>query len=347
MQIKAFLAWLATGFHACWRTVLLIAAVNSAVAGLTSIEDTRPFWHPFVSAQCLGFSVAYFVNLLRPWEQRRPLLKLMLAVSLGALLGTLLIIVVKQYGWDYVLSNLEKFVSTAASGFFLGLFVSLFFYNQWREAWAQAALHKAEAEQSLLKQQATEAQLKLMQAQVEPHFLFNTLSGVQFLIESDPPAASRMLEHLVQYLRAAIPQLRKQGTTLGQEMKLAQSYLSILQMRMGKRFDFTIACDSTLEAHPFPPMMLLSLVENAVKHGVEPRAEGGRVEVSAQAQGDKLVVAVSDNGRGLPEEVGDGVGLTNIRDRLRALFGDAARIDLEQRPPHGVEARISVPYAYA
>lgn len=345
MQPKDILTWLASGFRARWQTILLVAAVNSGIAGLSSIDETRPFWHPFVSAQCLGFSIAYFVNLISPWQQRRPLLKLVLAVCLGAVLGTLLIIVVKQYGMEEVLTHPFRFFYTAVSGLFLGLFVSLFFYNQWREAMSKAALHKAEAEQLLLKQQAAEAQLKLMQAQVEPHFLFNTLSGVQFLIESNPPAASRMLNHLIQYLRAAIPQLRQASTTLGQEIKLAQAYLSILQMRMGRRLSFDIERPAELDPHPFPPMMLLSLVENAVKHGIEPKAEGGHILIRAAVVRDKLVVVVRDTGRGLPEQTTDGVGLSNIRDRLLALYGDAARIDLEQAAPQGVEARISLPHA--
>ena len=344
MDIRDFLRWLAGGFRARWQTLLLIAAVNSGMAGLSVIDDPRPFWHPFVSAHCIGFSVAYFVNLIAPWQRSRPLLKLILAVALGALIGTLLIILITQYGWAFVMAEPGKFVYTAFLGLVNGLFVSLFFFNQRREAMGHAALLNAQAEQNLLRQQTAEAQLNLMQAQVEPHFLFNTLSGVQFLIESDPSAASRMLDHLIRYFRAAIPQLRQGSTTLGQEIKLAQAYLSILQMRMGKRLYFDIERDQKLDAHPFPPMMLLSLVENAITHGLEPQAEGGHLMLRAHVADGKLVVSVVDNGRGLPEEIGDGVGLSNIRDRLRVLYGDAARIDLQQGLPSGVHARISVPY---
>src|SRR2546423_1462423 len=234
MEIRDFLHWLAGGFRARWQTILLIAAVNSGVAGLSVIDDPRPFWHPFVSSHCIGFSVAYCVNLISPWQKDRPLLKLILAVSLGAITGTLLIILVKQYGWAYVMAEPKKFIYTACLGLVNGLFVSLFFFNQRREAMNQAALLNAQAEQNLLKQQAAEAQLQLMQAQVEP-------------------------------------QLKKSNR----------------------------------------------------------------------------VFTVVDMGRGLPDDIGDGVGLSNIRDRLRALLGDAARIDLEQNVPHGVQARISVPYVYA
>ena len=116
-------------------------------------------------------------------------------------------------------------------------------------------------------------------------------------------------------------------------------------MRMGRRLSFDIERPAELDPHPFPPMMLLSLVENAVKHGIEPKAEGGHILIRAAVVRDKLVVVVHDTGRGLPEQTTDGVGLSNIRDRLLALYGDAARIDLEQAAPQGVEARISLPHA--
>ena len=119
-----------------------------------------------------------------------------------------------------------------------------------------------------------------MQAQVEPHFLFNTLASVQFLTETDPPKAGQMLGHLLAYLRAALPQLRSASTTLGQEADLAQAYLSIMQMRMGSRLAFAVDVPAELRTQPLPPMLLMSLVENAVKHGIEPKAEGGNVRIA-------------------------------------------------------------------
>ena len=122
-----------------------------------------------------------------------------------------------------------------------------------------------------------ESELKLMQAQIEPHFLFNTLASVQFLTETDPPQASRLLGHLLSYLRAALPQMRSASTTLGQEIEFAEAYLNILRMRMGPRLDFSIDVPEPLRTHPFPPVLLISVVENAVTHGLEPLAAGGHV----------------------------------------------------------------------
>src|SRR6185436_13727957 len=154
------------------------------------------------------------------------------------------------------------------SAFLIGLCISVFFLLKFRETRAAEALHKGEAERLLLAKQAMESELKLMQAQIEPHFLFNTLASVQFLTETDPPQASRMLGHLLQYLRAAVPQLRSSTTTLRREIELAEAYLNVLQMRMGSRLAFTIDIPPALRDHPFPPTLLISVVENAVSHGL-------------------------------------------------------------------------------
>jgi LytS/YehU family sensor histidine kinase len=178
---------------------------------------------------------------------------------------------------------------------------------------------------------------------VEPHFLFNTLASVQYLVETDPPQAAQMLGHLLEYLRAALPQLRSDSATLGQEVDLAQAYLSIMQMRMGPRLQIAIDVPVELRSHRFAPMLLMSLVENAIKHGLEPQAEGGEVRVEARRVGACINVSVTDTGHGLGETVGQGVGLTNLRERLHALYGDQARFTLEENKPHGVRATIELP----
>jgi LytS/YehU family sensor histidine kinase len=166
-----------------------------------------------------------------------------------------------------------------------------------------------------------------MQAQVEPHFLFNTLASVQFLTETDPPKAGKMLAHLLEYLRAALPQLRSDSTTLGQETDLAQAYLSIMQMRMGPRLSFAIDVPGELRSHHLPPMMLMSLVENAIKHGLEPRAEGGTVRVEAST-GNRRRSRSSTTARSRRQDR-NGVG-SPICARLKVLYADQARFMLEE-----------------
>jgi LytS/YehU family sensor histidine kinase len=187
-----------------------------------------------------------------------------------------------------------------------------------------------------------------MQAQVEPHFLFNTLASVQYLTETDPREAGRLLSHLIDYLRAALPQLRASSTTLGKEVGLAAAYLNILKMRMGPRLLFDIDVPPDLAQHPFPPNLLISLVENAIKHGVEPAADGGTIRVSAERDGAALVVNVTDTGRGsagaATDMPGNGVGLANVRERLAALYGTLGRFTLSSEPPNGTRATLSIPF---
>ncbi len=187
----------------------------------------------------------------------------------------------------------------------------------------------------------------MMQAQVEPHFLFNTLASVDYLIETDPARASRMQKNLIQYLRAALPQMREGSTTLGKEIALCRAYLEILKVRMEDRLQFAIAVPQGLASAQFPPMMLQSLVENAIKHGLEPKAEGGSLTISADVADGNLRVTVADSGLGFAAAArpGTGVGLANVRERLAALYGGRARLSIEANTPSGTIATVEVPYA--
>lgn len=223
------------------------------------------------------------------------------------------------------------------------LIVSKFFIGRSRASQAVAETKKREADYHRMSQQVTEAKLSALQAQVEPHFLYNTLASVQALTEIDPPQANLMTGHLIQYLRNALPKMRESVSTVGQEMELVRAYLNILQMRMGKRLAFEIDMPPDLVDAPFPPLMLPSLVENAIKHGLEPLREGGMVRITASCEADVLRITVADTGKGFGDSLGSGVGLTNIRERLLALYGDRGKLTLVAAEPHGVIATIEVP----
>lgn len=211
---------------------------------------------------------------------------------------------------------------------------------------AQAATETA-AEESL-KRQLAEAQLKTMQAQVEPHFLFNTLASVDYLIETEPSTASKMQKSLIQYLRAALPQMRQGSTTLGKEVQLCRSYLEILKFRMEERLQYSVIVPQGLGSAQFPPMMLQSLVENSIKHGLEPKPEGGSLTISADISNGRLRVTVADSGLGFATagQGGTGVGLANVRERLAALYSGAASLSIEANSPSGTIVTIEVPYTY-
>lgn len=233
--------------------------------------------------------------------------------------------------------------------FFL-LLVVKYYIGRSRRAQDVAAQKTQEAESANVNRQIVEAKLMALQAQVEPHFLYNTLANVQALTEVDPAQANQMTGHLIQYLRASLPKMRENISTVGQEVELVRAYLNILKMRMGTRLEFDVMVPDALLNAPFPPLMLPSLVENAIKHGLEPVREGGRIDVIAEkvGEGDAATIRmiVKDTGRGFsdePVQLGGGVGLANIRERLQALFADRAHLTLEANSPKGVITMIEVP----
>ncbi|HJW57854.1 MAG TPA: histidine kinase [Burkholderiaceae bacterium] len=217
-----------------------------------------------------------------------------------------------------------------------------------KRAEAQAQVANAAAERETLQRQVTEAKMQMMQAQVEPHFLFNTLASVEHLIETDPPRASAMQRSLIQYLRAVLPQMRENApiTNLGREGDMVRAYLDLLKMRMEDRLNVDFNIPDGLRSAAFPPMMLQSLVENAIKHGLESKPEGGTLRVLAEVANHKLRVTVADNGLGfgmIPSN-GTSLGLQSIRERLKLLHGDQAQLIITPNSPSGVCATIEVPY---
>jgi sensor histidine kinase YesM len=211
-----------------------------------------------------------------------------------------------------------------------------------REAAHRMALFKSEAERERFARQGVQAELKLLQAQVEPHFLFNTLANLRFLVQTGSPHALEMLDHLIHYLRTALPEIRAESSTVGREMELARAYLEILRIRMGGALEIFAEAPHDLAGVAFPPLVVLTLVENAIKHGIAPIGRG-RVNVRAEANDGRLRVVVEDDGRGLVEPIGQGVGLGNVRERLHALYGETARLELSQRAGGGVVATVEVP----
>ena len=217
------------------------------------------------------------------------------------------------------------------------------------EVKAAQATETAEAEQ--LKRQVVEARMAAMQAQVEPHFLFNTLASIDHLIETDPPRASQMQKNLIALLRASMPTMREANSNgaprdLAREMAVIRPYLEILKVRMEERLTTRIEVPDGLLSAEFPPMMIQSLVENAIKHGLEPKPEGGELAIKAEIVHGKLNVTVADTGLGFGRAAtaGTGVGLANVRERLQLLYGPQASVTLAENQPSGTVVTIAVPY---
>jgi two-component sensor histidine kinase len=213
-----------------------------------------------------------------------------------------------------------------------------------RDLFAREQALRFELEKSELERKASDARLRLLQAQVEPHFLFNTLANIQALVDTNSPQASQVLASLIAYLRAAVPRLHEATTTLGQELQLVRAYLELMQMRMPDRLQFALRIDPAAKDLQCPPMTLMTLVENAVRHGIDPSEEGGRIDVDVTVRDGRCLARVSDTGIGLQSTSdGLGTGLSTLRERMQLTFGGDAQLRLLEVEPHGVCAELEFP----
>jgi LytS/YehU family sensor histidine kinase len=208
---------------------------------------------------------------------------------------------------------------------------------------AADALHAEQLQRVELDGRLAAGRLRVLLAQIEPHFLFNSLANLRRLLRIDSDAGQAMLADLMRYLEVALPRMRAEHSTLGREAELVRAFLAVHQVRMGARLQVEVDVPAPLEPVPMPPMMLLTLVENALKHGLNPLPEGGTIRVAASTGEGKLTVSVTDTGRGLVPGSGGGTGLANIRGRLRAAYGAAASLSLQLNQPRGVVATIELP----
>ena len=225
-----------------------------------------------------------------------------------------------------------------------GLALPVYFSEKkrWAEHWRRLELEKISAQKS-----ETDLRLTVLQAQVEPHFLFNTLASVRSLVTSDPARAAQTIDALAQHLRATLPRMRAQTgqsqSTLGEQFDICASYLELMKVRLGDRLQVELRLPAELRDLPFPPLLLISLVENAIKHGAEPKAGTTHVSLVARLEGGRLEVCVEDDGAGLTLGMGEGTGLANIRAQLLTRFGNDAQLELLGRPHGGVSARLVTP----
>jgi LytS/YehU family sensor histidine kinase len=272
-----------------------------------------------------------------------------IAVGLAAPLATLVVYALST-GGDlremFVYERITGMVLISVCALIVGLVVGLGALYRERDAQVQQQALQFALERETLERQAADARLAVLQQQVEPHFLFNTLANVQALVESGSPRAAPVLASLIAYLRAAMPKLQQGAPTLGDEETLVRAYLELMLMRMPDRLKFGIEIDSRLHGLRLPPMTLLTLVENAVRHGIDPSEAGGRIDVGARrdAATGRVQLWVADSGRGIDETRSPGTGLANLRARLAATYGGKATLTLCAAQPRGVRAEIELPH---
>jgi sensor histidine kinase YesM len=340
------LTWRLLGMSAVITAVLCVGSVAIAL-------QSRDFASPLlnlVTTSLTGLAIPIIAISLS--NLRRPALPLplilVIAVLGGATLGRALFYVIAfgpMAAWTG--PPLTEFVTymlfgTRQRALPWGLVAAAWYFMR-RADLRESALRDVELARRRLDAGMLEARLRMLQAQIEPHFLFNTLAHLKRLYRTDPLLGRLMLERLCDYLRSALPQMRRQESTLGREVGLACAYLDVQRIRMGRRLAVEVRVAESLRAHPFPPTMLISLIENAIKHGLGPLPEGGIIGIEARAQDDRLRVTVADTGGGFAKSSGSGVGLANIRARLAAIYGASAQVSLAANMPRGVAATIDIP----
>jgi signal transduction histidine kinase len=332
-----------------WRAIVLTVLVGAWVAAALGPFTHNSYLELLGEMLFVGISLLFAFTAVGAWQQAwmpRWAAQLV-ALALAAMLAPLAMQMLTAGGSfaDFAGSkpHVRGYVLVTVGAAFMGMLLALGALLRERDAQARAQALQVELLRERLERLAADARLSLMTAQIQPHFLLNTLANVQALVESGSPRAGPVFRSLIAYLRAAVPRLQYERATLGDEEGLVAAYLDLMQMRMPDRLRFSVDIDPTLRSLPFPPMALLTLVENAIRHGVDPSVDGGHVEVRAQREhAGRITITVVDDGVGLDETASEGTGLSNLRQRLAALYPQGAQLALTENVPSGLRAEIHI-----
>jgi hypothetical protein len=336
-----------------WPRILLALGVSVVLGALNSLPAAAaPAYVTIGHAVVVGFTVMLAYGLLerRPAKPSRrlppwvfQLLGVVAAVPVGVLLAHSISMAVDMHS-SHERPQTMSLIALVVEGLLFSPWIALGAMVRQRDVFAREQALEFELERSELEREASEARLRLLQAQVKPHFLFNTLANVQALVDAGSPRASSVLKSLTAYLRAAVPRLQESSTTIGQELDLARAYLEVMHMRMPDRLQFALRVDDGVAEVGCPPMTLLTLVENAVRHGIDPGEDGGRIDIDVSALDGRCKVRVTDTGVGLGATGGGlGSGLASLRERLQLAFDGDADLRLEPLEPRGVRALLEFP----
>jgi two-component sensor histidine kinase len=331
-----------------------VTLIASGLLGfLLSLSSETATFIVVLRALIVGFAAMLMFGLFEQWPRmlrRVPrsvlqLIAIVVVIPFAAMLAyTVTIADYEQFTDDQKRAMATGFGMLVFTGILFAPWIAVGAMLKQRDAFAREQALAFELERSQLERNALDARLRLLQAQVEPHFLFNTLANVQALVDAGSPHASRVLASLIAYLRAAVPRMHESSTHLDQELRLVRAYLDVMQMRMPDRLQFSLRVDPAAHALPCPPMTVLTLVENAVRHGIDPGEDGGRIDIDVMVRGDRCIIRVSDTGVGLQAASdGLGTGLSTLRERLRLAYGGSAQLRLLEVEPHGVCAELDLP----
>jgi hypothetical protein len=327
------------------RAQLIVVAANTLIAGFFAAVQGSPFLRCLLYTQLIGNAMFWLNWALHRFQGLTAITwkTSVVAILLGCVLGLPVarLCDVGVLGGRFL--DAGVLLPPLAGALVFGPIVAHYFHARAQVAEGQARLRGEMLRRLEDEQRLTEAELKLLQAQIEPHFLFNTLSNILQLVDADPPNAKRMLLNLTSYLRASLHRTRAGATTVGEELNLVRAYLEIQAVRMGTRLAYRIDCPVELRGLALPPLLLQPLVENAVRHGLEPGPGGGEVRVQVAREDHALVLRVQDTGVGLDPERPSGVGLANVRARVRAVSGGRGSLAMSPHPPHGLSVRIALP----
>ncbi len=315
-----------------------------AIATATSYVWSAPFYKHVLISLGYGYSAvlgARVLTLIAP--DLSPQLMNIISLVFSMLGGS-----VNAHYWlsDYPqFSTYEDLKPIIMLGFIFTAFCIYCFYAYEKNIYAKHELEKAQRIQSDQEKALVLGELKMLQSQIEPHFLFNTLANINVLIESDPSRAKEMLSRLSDLLRATLRKNRTRFVPLEHELDLLSAYLGIQKIRLGELMNYTIESNELVEALMIPPFLLQPLVENSIVHGIEPRMSRGHIKISIAQNQFEIILEVSDNGVGLinnNSSGGHGIGLQNIRSRLKTLFGNDAKLLVIQNETQGVTSKISI-----
>ena len=328
---------------------LLTAVFNTAIAlFLTHMDFGTGFRKTFILSQAIGLSICAAVlsglRFIRNPSVSGQMVTVLGGIALGATAGAFLGSLLAGIPFAAVAEDRPGLLQMLLAGLFFGIVVTYFFISREKITQTEAALHAEQIKRLTLEKTALESRLRILQAQIEPHFLFNSLSNIMSLLDGDLARGKRMLANLTHYLRATLSRTREETGTLEREMDLVRAFLEVYKVRMDDRLRYTIEFPGRLRDLPLPPMLVQPLVENAVKHGLEPKIEGGEISIRVEEKEHSLNLVIADTGRGFHEGPGGGIGLTNVRDRLELLYDGRGRLVLEDNKPSGLKATIEIPY---